>query len=137
MAAIDSTHLYISCFFRHKVGQMCCSETRNLDFASRNHNFEMYEVCHKSYKTEIAKFFFNLFKGLYIVPFKVVPLEFNKLFYSAFPRINVLWINSWGIPRSSFVTAFLMALVLKKRVPLMMFLTLGKRKKSHGTRSGE
>jgi len=34
--------------------------------------------------------------------------------------------ESWGIPLSSFVTAFFMAFVLEKCIPLMMLLTLGK-----------
>ena len=42
-----------------------------------------------------------------------------------------------GLDPKLFVTAFLMESVLEKCVPLMMFLTLGKRKKSHGAISGE
>ena len=65
-----------------------------------------YEMCHKSSKTEVTIIFLNLIKELYIVPFKVVPLEFNALFYCSFPCTMHFWQDSWGIPRSSFVAAF-------------------------------
>ena len=94
-------------------------------------------MCHKSSRTEVTIIFFNLIKELYIVPFKVVPLEFNALFYFFSMHRCTSGMTLGGIPRSSFVTAFFVASALEKCVPLMMFLTLGKRKKSHAARSGE
>ena len=96
-----------------------------------------YKVCHKSSRTEITIISFNLIKELYIVSFKVVPLEFNVHFYLYFSCIDALLERLLGDSPKLFVTAFLMESVLEKCVPLMMFLTLGKRKKSHGAKSGE
>ena len=47
------------------------------------------------------------------------------------------WKDSSGMPLSSVVTALLMASTPSKRIPLMLPLSLGKRKKSHGARSGK
>ena len=47
------------------------------------------------------------------------------------------WKDSSGMPLSSVVTALLMASTPSKWVPLMIPLSLGKRRKSHGARSCE
>jgi len=52
-------------------------------------------------------------------------MQFSILIFHASMH---LWNESWGIPLSSFVTAFFMAFGLEKCVRLMIHLTLGKRK---------
>ena len=87
----------------------------------------IYEVCLKSNGTGVTNSLFQ-FQTTNGFPFKVIPsslMHFSILLCHASMHC---WKDSSGMPLSSAVTALLMASTPSKRVPLMIPLSLGKRK---------
>ena len=68
---------------------------------------------------------------------KVIPFHLKTLVHSTFPRFKTFLKSIFGILLSSVVAAVLIESISEKWVSFSTDLILGKRKKSHGARSGE
>ena len=94
----------------------------------------IYELCPKSNETGVIKTLLKYTK----VKFLQSNLSFENTFAFAFSTIqNILGRHFLRSFLSSVVAAILMESMSEKRVPFRTDLILGKRKKSHGARSGE
>ena len=69
--------------------------------------------------------------------FKVISFHLKTLVHLPFPQFKTFWKAFSGIFLSSVVAAILMELMSEKWVSFRTDLILGKRRKSHGVRSGK
>ena len=74
---------------------------------------------------------------LTLIVFNIVPLRSYTLRPTFVPLLETFCELLFGMSNSVFVEFLLMFSVVSNRCPFRTFLNLGKRKKSHGLRSGE
>ena len=98
----------------------------------------MYEVCLKSNETVHTIILLKMqIANCYASPPRQSPLALMHFSIFLCHASMHSWKDFFGIARSSFVTALLIAYTSGKRVPFMTLLSFGNRKKSQGARSGE